>query len=141
MKTRLKFKSFFIKSIIAVFLLQLSFDLIAQKQNSSDFKDFKIKIEKTDNGLKMKSLKGSAWIDLSFSLTNDNPQIIDEYAMTQLDKVSSNKDANLADYLFTITKTKSGFKLTGIEGTAWKELSFKLTKNGQQMIDQFGMSE
>ena len=141
MKTKPTMNSLFTNSFIAVFLLTLSSGLMAQNQNFSDVKDFKIKIEKTDNGLKMQSLKGSAWVDFSFSLPNDRPQIIDEYGMTQLDKVSTNKDANLADYLFTITKTKNGIKLTGIEGTAWKELSFTLTKNGQQMIDQFGMTE
>ncbi|ULQ51722.1 hypothetical protein [Flavihumibacter fluvii] len=141
MKTKPTLKSLFTKSFIAVFILTLNFGLMAQNQNSSDVKDFKIKIEKTDNGIKMQSLKGSAWVDLSFSLPNDKPQTIDEYGMTTLDKVSSDKDVNLADFLFTITKTKNGIKLTGIEGTAWKELSFTLTKNGQQMIDQFGMTE
>lgn len=61
--------------------------------------------------------------------------------MTQLDRVSSIKDSKLADYLFTITKTKNRIALTGIEGTAWKELSFTLPKSGNQKIDQFGMTE
>ena len=42
-------------------------------------KDFKIIIEKTDNGIKMKSEKGSAWINLSFSLNNYRAQAVDEY--------------------------------------------------------------
>lgn len=141
MKTKPTFKSIFIKSFIGVFLLTLSSELMAQKQIYLDIKVFKIKIEKTDNGLKMQSLKGSAWLDLSFSLPNDKPQAIDEYGMTQLNKVSTDKDDNLADYLFTITKTRNGIKLTGVEGTAWKELNFTLTKNEQQAIDQFGMTE
>ena len=61
--------------------------------------------------------------------------------MTQLGKVATNEDPNLANYLFTITKTKDGITLTGIEGTAWKELSFSLQKNGRQSIDQFGMTD
>ena len=141
MKTKPIFKSIFIKSFIAMFLLGLSSELMAQKQISSDIKVFKIKIERTDTGLKIRSLKGSAWLDLSFILTDDKPQAIDEYGMTQLNKVSTDKDDNLADYLFTITKTKEGVKLTGVEGTAWKELSFTLPKNGQQAVDKFGMTE
>jgi hypothetical protein len=141
MKTKSKFKRLLTTSLIALFLLTLSYELIAQEQSSTDLKEFKITIEKTDNGLKMQGLKGSAWVDLSFSLANDKPQAIDEYGMTQLDKVSSIKDSKLADYLITITKTKSGITLTGIEGTAWKELSFTLPKNGKQTIDQFGMTE
>ncbi|MCU0328460.1 MAG: hypothetical protein MUE53_05670 [Chitinophagales bacterium] len=121
--------------------MTLSSESIAQVQGSTNFKEFKITIEKTDNGLEMQSHKGSAWIDLSFSITNDKPQAIDEYGMTQLGKVSTNKDSKLADYLFTITKTKDGISLKGIEGTAWKELSFSFKKNGRQTIDQFGMTE
>ena len=103
--------------------------------------EFKITIEKTDNGLKMQSVNGSAWIDLSFSLSNNKPQGIDEYGMTQLGKVTTNKEPKFADYLFTITKTKDGITLTGIEGTAWKELSFSVQKNGKKVIDQYGMME
>ncbi len=114
---------------------------MAQEQGSADFKEFKITIEKTDNGLKMYNHKGSAWINLSFSDINDKPQAIDEYGMTQSGKASANKDPKLADYLLTIIKTKDGITLTGIEGTAWKELSFTLPENGKQSIDQFGMTE
>jgi len=141
MRIQPKFKSMYTKSLMASFLLTLGFSSIAQDESSSDLKDFKITIEKTDKELKMKSSDGSAWIDLSFNLANNKPQAIDEYGMTQLEKVSTYKDPKLADYLFTITKTKDGIILTGIEGTAWKELSFPLTKNGKQVIDQFGMMD
>ncbi|RZK16199.1 MAG: hypothetical protein EOO43_14755 [Flavobacterium sp.] len=141
MKTKLTFTSLLTKLLFATFFLTLCTELTAQNQGSSNMKDFKITLEKTDNGLKLQSLKGSAWINLSFSLPNDKPQTIDEYGMTTLDKVSTNIDASLADYLFTVTKTKDGIKLIGLAGTAWKELSFTLPQNGQQTIDQFGMSK
>lgn len=128
-------------TFIALFVMTVSSELIAEEKNSTDLKEFKITIEKTDNGLKMQSDKGSAWIDLSISLGNNKLQAIDEYGMTQLGKVATNKNPKLADYLFTITKTKDGVTLTGIEGTAWKELSFSLQKNRRQVIDQFGMTK
>lgn len=128
-------------TFIALFVMTVSSELIAEEKNSTDLKEFKITIEKTDNGLKMQSDKGSAWIDLSISLRNNKLQAIDEYGMTQLGKVATNKNPKLADYLFTITKTKDGVTLTGIEGTAWKELSFSLQKNRRQVIDQFGMTK
>jgi hypothetical protein len=59
--------------------------------------------------------------------------------MTELDKVSSEKDANLADFLFTVSKTENGLVLKGIEGTAWTDLRFSLPENGKQEIDQYGM--
>ncbi|MCG8319187.1 MAG: hypothetical protein MI921_06770 [Cytophagales bacterium] len=98
-------------------------------------------MEKTDNGIKLTSTEGSAWIDLAFSIDNDLPQAIDEHGMTKTDKVSSEKDANLADFLFTMTKTENGIVLQGIEGTAWTDLSFSLTENRKQTIDQFGMTK
>jgi len=61
--------------------------------------------------------------------------------MTELEKNSSDKDANLADFLFTISKTENGIVLKGIEGTAWTDLTFSLDENGRQAIDQLGMTK
>jgi hypothetical protein len=141
MKTESNIKRLLTTILIALFLMTFSLESIAQDLSSADFKDFKITIEKTDNGLKMLSDKGSAWIGLSFSLADNKHQAIDEYGMTEIGKVSFHKDNKLADYLFTITKTKDVITLTSAEGTAWKELSFSLQKNGRQSIDQFGMTE
>jgi hypothetical protein len=134
-------QTLFAKSILASLFFVFSFGLMAQEKGTADLKGFKITIEKTDDGIKMQSWDGSAWIDLSFSLSNNKPQAIDEFGMTSLGKESTHKDSNLADYLFTITKTKDGIVLTGLEGTAWKELSFPLSKNCKSTIDQFGMTE
>jgi arginine repressor len=141
MKTKLKFKKLTLNTLIALFVLTASSELVAQEKKSDNLKNFKVVVEKTDNGIKMQSVKGSAWIDLSFSINNDKPQAIDEYGMTVLNKISSEKDSNLADYLFTITKTENGIVLKGIEGTAWTDLSFSLLENGKQAIDQFGMTK
>ena len=141
MKTKMNLKALASNLLIAVLVLTGCSNLIAQENNAIDLKDFKIVVEKTEDGIKMHSMQGSAWADLSFSLKNDRPHAIDEYGMTDLGKVSSEKDANLADFLFTITETKSGIALKGIEGTWWKDLSFSLAENEKQAIDQFGMTE
>ncbi|WP_299388314.1 hypothetical protein [uncultured Lacinutrix sp.] len=141
MKTKLNFKKLISNTLIALFILTASSELVAQEKKSNDLKNFKVVVEKTDNGIKMQSVEGSAWIDLSFSINNDRPQAIDEYGMTELNKISSDKDSNLADFLFTITKTENGIVLKGIEGTAWTDLSFSLLENGKQAIDQFGMTK
>ena len=106
---------------------------------TSELKDFKIIIEKTDYGIEMKSIEGSAWTDLSFNLNNNRPQAVDEYGITELNNVSKNKDKNLADFLFTINETENGIELKGIEGTVWTDLKFSLDKNKKQAIDQYGM--
>jgi len=140
MKTKMDFRILGQNLLIVVFVLTAGTESIAQEEKSTDLKDFKVVVQKTENGLKMKSVEGSAWIDLIFSINNYRPQAIDEYGMTELGKVSSEKDSNLADFLFTITKTDNAIVLKGIEGTAWTELSFSLKKNGKQAIDQFGMT-
>ncbi|NKI25495.1 hypothetical protein HCG49_02840 [Arenibacter sp. 6A1] len=139
MKATLKFTRAMLNLLIAVFVLTGSCTLIAQEKKTTEFKDFKIVVEKTEKGIKMASVKGSAWIDLAFNINNNQPQAIDEYGMTELDNISSDKDTNLADFLFTVSKTDDGIALKGIEGTAWKELSFSLSENEKQGIDQFGM--
>ena len=142
MKTKLNLKRLIPNLLISVFVLTASSNILAQEKKATDLKDFKVVVEKTENGIKMQSIdEGSAWIELSFSITNNRPQAIDEYGMTKLNKVSSSKDSNLADFLFTITKTENGITLNGIEGTAWSDLSFSLAENGKQAIDQFGMTK
>ncbi|MBP6586074.1 MAG: hypothetical protein WAS56_02465 [Saprospiraceae bacterium] len=141
MKIKSIFKCLFTSTIVAFFLLICSLESKAQDQNIADVKEFKITIEQTDKGLKMQSSKGSAWIELSFSLRKNKAQAIDEYGMTKLAKVSTIKDPKIADYLFTITKKKGKILLTGIEGTVWKELSFSLPKKTKQSIDHLGMTE
>lgn len=141
MKLKSNFKRVLPTPLIAFFFMTFSLQSTAQELASNELKEFQITIERTEDGLKMLSSKGSAWINLSFSLVNNKPQAIDEYGMTKLGDVSSNKDPELADYLFTITKTKDGILLKGIEGTAWKELSFSLRQNDKQVINQFGMTD
>ncbi|MGM0651117.1 MAG: hypothetical protein ACQES1_11515 [Bacteroidota bacterium] len=137
---KLNFKSPVLNLLIVFLVLTASSELVAQKKSSSDLKNFKLIVEKTENGIKMQSLEGSAWINLSFSLNDDQAQAIDEYGMTDMDDPVANKEANLADYLFTISKTDEGIKLKGIHGTAWTDLSFSLAANERKVIDQNGMT-
>ena len=139
MKTKLNFRKSFSTMLMGLIFLTATSELIAQEK-TAELKEFKVIVEKTDNGIKMKSEKGSAWIDLSFSLNNYRPQAVDEYGMTELKNASENKDENLADYLFTITKTENGIELKGIEGTAWTELKFSLADYKKQAINQYGMT-
>lgn len=141
MKTKLSNKTWIANSLIALFVLITSYNLIAQDKKPNDLKDFKVVIEKTNNGIKTQSLQGSAWVDLAFSINKYKPQAIDEYGMTELENVSSEKDTNLVNFLFTIIKTEKGIVLKGIEGTAWTDLSFYLKENERQMIDQYGITK
>lgn len=134
-------KTLLTTSLTAALLLALSTGIMAQEQTSPDLSDFKITIKNTPDGIEMSSSEGSGWLDLSFTLANYQPQSIDEYGMTKLNEVCPIKDSNLADYLFTITKKNDGISLVGIEGTAWKDLSFTLPQYGVRTINQYGMTK
>ena len=140
MRTKFNFKVQITNLLIVGFVLIASSGLIAQEKKSNDLKNFKIIIEKTDDGIKMTCDEGSAWNELSFPTKKDRPQAVDQFGMTRVDKISTQKDPKIADYLFTITKTENGIVLKGIKGTAWTDLSFSLSKNEKQAIDQFGMT-
>ena len=141
MKTILTFLHNSKSLLILCLIFSVSKKTIAQEQSDADLKTFKIKIENTKKGIKMQSLEGSAWTDLSFSTIKFKPQAINENGMTTLKEDTSGTDSDFADYLFTITKTKKGVELKGIKGTAWEELNFTLPQNTVQTIDQLGMVE
>ncbi len=141
MKTKPKHIRLSLLPIIAVLLTALSSEILAQQVASGDLKDFNITIENTDKGLQFYSDRGSAWVNLSFNIRKGKTQAIDEFGMTRLKNVSTKGHEKLANYLLTVKKSKNSIMVTGIEGTAWKELSFTLPKNRKQTINQFGMAE
>ncbi len=138
---KLDFNELTAKLLVGLFIIMLGVEVVAQERESTGLKDFKIVIEKTDSGIKLKSIKGSAWSELSFTIRNDKPQAIDEYGMTELTSASSDKDLKLADFLFTITETEDGIELKSTEGTYWTKLSFSVAQNQRKTIDQYGMCE
>ncbi len=130
-------------TILGLFTLALLFmlnpTLLAQEKESPELEEFTIVLAKTNSGVKMQGLRGTAWTDLSFTLKNDLPQAVNQYGMTTLDKVAAEQDPALADFLFTITRTNRGFELKGLAGTAWTELKFTLADNKTLAINQYGM--
>ncbi len=137
MKTTSKFSVLPFYLLISL-LFATSSKVIAQNQSVA-LKDFKIIIEKTKTGIKMKGIEGSAWQELSFSLNNDQSQTITPYGMVDTHKIPVNNSTKFPDYIFTITKTDKGIELKGIKGTAWTNLSFSLTQ--KQAFNQYGMVE
>ncbi|MBP8067035.1 MAG: hypothetical protein KAY27_00595 [Pedobacter sp.] len=89
-----------------------------------EIKKFSILVENTSNGVKLTCTEGAAWKELAFSLKQDESQFVDQFGMTTAKQEGTTKDSKLADFLFTIKKTKDGFSYKGMKGTAWKELSY-----------------
>jgi len=125
---------------IFVFSLGASSTLMAQDSKSTDLKGFKLVIEKTEDGIKLQCEKGAAWKELSYRTCDFKEQAIDEFGLTSLKKKTLKSDSKLADFLITIKLTDTGISLKGIKGTAWTDLSFSLSDNGIQTIDQNGMT-
>ena len=90
----------------------------------------------------MECTEGCAWKTLSFRLSDDSePQAIDEYGMTFLEKADQEENADLSNFLFTIERKGNKLFFKGIEGTAWTELSFSVSPQEEQAIDERGMAE
>lgn len=138
MKTKKGIRRLILHLFIIAFSLTASSQLIAQEKKNENLNEFKVVIEKNNNGVKLKCEEGCAWKELSYSMNDYRPQAIDKFGMSELNKDRSNKDLNLSGFLFTVTKTKTGIDLKGIKGTAWTNLSFSLLENKQQAINQFG---
>ena len=126
--------------LFTVFIVGVGTHMFAQENQSTDLKDFEIIIEQADRVIKMKCVKGCAWNELSFGITYYDTKSVDEFGMTETNKNSSIIDENLANFLFNLKITINGIKLEGVEGTAWTDLSFPLSKKDKQKINQFGMS-
>jgi hypothetical protein len=119
---------------LSFLFLLCSTSVKAQEEKRSAIADFHITIQNTPNGIALTSSKGSAWVTLEFTLPYDKPQTINEYGMADPVKGLEN-----GSYLFTITRTQSGIKLKGLQGTAWIDLGFSIPSSKAQSIDQLGM--
>ncbi len=102
------------------------------------FGDFKIIFKEDGNRITMQSLQGTAWKELSFTLGRNKEQAINAYGMVNLSAAEESVAPKFADFLFTVTRTRSGYELKGLKGTAWTNLRFTVPKKGKQAVNQFG---
>lgn len=121
--------------LVAAFILATIVALPAQTDITAGEKSFKIFIQTTPEAIHLQCEEGCAWKELNFSTHNDEPQTIDEYGMTDFNSADVAKDMTLTDFLFVLTKTKDGISLQGLEGVAWKALSFSLSDGQRKSID------
>ena len=105
------------------------------QDSEQELHDFQIVVEVTDDGFKLSSPKGCAWIDLSFTLKPDSVQYVNQNGMTSAQETSDSKQAD--NLLFKISKSEKSVILEGLEGTAWTRLEFSASR---QAINQYGMT-
>jgi hypothetical protein len=128
-------------TLFSIFMLGVASDLSAQNGLTTKEAKFLIVVETTNNPVKLTCKEGCAWKELSFPLALNNLQPIDQNGMASMKSHKATEDSTLSSFYFTITKTKDGLSFKGLEGTAWKDLSFSCSKNKcHQPINQNGMT-
>lgn len=122
--------------------LMIAFTASAQHSNSPDLVEFELSIKDTGKRVELNSQRGSAWLMLSFNPVHQQIYLINNTGVKQLENSAEPLgDQDESAYLFTITQKKNQVYLTGIKGTAWKELSFTLSSDKNLTINQFGMKQ
>lgn len=114
---------------------------LAQSDETPEVSDFTMVLETSDEAVHLKCKNGCAWKKLTFSAAvGDAPQGVDQYGMTPLPRKQSKEQSDLANFVVTIKRTEDGVSLEGVEGTAFKTLTFGPVPDDGQAIDQNGMT-
>lgn len=114
---------------------------LAQEATPPELSKFLIQVETADSDkVNLTCTEGCAWETLSFSLSEKGAQAVDEYGMADPENLDSRVNPELADFLFSISKTENGVDLKGLDGTAWTSLRFGLASKEVQAIDEMGMT-
>lgn len=117
------FKVFFLLTVLALLLFSKS--LFAQEKLTEVPVEFKISIESSKKAIKLICLQGCNWKELHYRTSSDNIlQAVNRYGMIDLTQRHVMQGEYASDFLFTIETSANSIRLKGIEGTAWKELSF-----------------
>ncbi|MDC6350950.1 hypothetical protein PP178_05255 [Zeaxanthinibacter sp. PT1] len=124
-----------------LFLLLCAVPLNAQENEDAEPIPFKIIVKENKGGLKLLCKEGCSWISLSFTSKDETPQAINHRGMTRLDTPLPQNHPDESEFLFTIQKTKNKFSLSGLKGTAWKNLEFDIPGYGIRAIDRFGLMQ
>lgn len=114
-----------LKLLLILCLIFISTSTLSQVESAKIPAEFKIKIESTKKTIKLECISGCYWKELHYKTSSANIlQSVNRYGMIDLTEreVLQSEDNN--DFLFTIETATNTIKLKGIEGTAWKELSF-----------------
>lgn len=128
--------------VILIIGLMVAFNASAQYSSSPDLAEFELSIKDSGKRMELYSQQGSAWLELSLNAAHKQIFLINNRGVKQLENSAESLDyQDESTYLFTITQNKNQVYLTGIKGTAWKELSFTLSSDKNLTINQFGMKQ
>ena len=116
--------------VTAIILFILSaFSGFAQEANTT-VEDFEIKFEYHYNKVFLTASNGTNWLELQFNFfPNEDAKLIDNVGVSTYSDELFDKLKGERTFIFTLKRTKDGFALVGLKGTAWKDLSFSCDEN------------
>lgn len=141
MKTAIHpFKGFIRLTVLA--LIVTSTTLFSQEQIEEVPVEFNIRIESSKKAIKLVCLQGCNWKELHYRTTSANIlQAVNRYGMIDLTQRDVMQSEYVNDFLFTIETSANSIRLKGMEGTAWKELSFDcLDLQCKRIINAYGIA-
>lgn len=129
-------------------LLPVSFILIllagcASQKNTTDVREFVIRVERSGPEITLSCQYGCAWSELAFNSRENQQIVVHAYGLAPLGDArvpKFNSDA-LAPFLFTMERTDNGVFLRGNQGTSWQSLSLALSENESMAINHKGIIE
>ena len=125
-------KKYRTKICLVILLISSNINSYSQQKATSKLSELIITISQNDKGIVLESSKGCAWKELKFDSRKE--QGIDNFGMN--DGVDIDKKLK---FYFIIVKTKTGLKLKGVKGMAWRELSFTTKRNKKYQVTQSGV--
>lgn len=124
----------------AFFFALLTFNISAQ-ESKTQTPDFLISVEKINNSIAVKCLKGCDWPDLKLNVNTAKTQALDEFGKKDNSISDNRKQPNLANFLITVEQTGKGIALKGIEGTTWNNLNLDFEIQKAHVISAKGVLE
>lgn len=136
-----RFSSFLALLVASLLFCSVPAMTLAQSDGPPEVSDFTLVLETSEETIHLTCKNGCAWTELTFSAAvGDAPQGVDQYGMTPLSRPQSRQQAGLANFVVTIKQTEDGVSLKGVEGTAFKTLTFGPVPEDGQAVDQYGMT-
>ena len=111
----------------------------AQAQTAgSKLGNFKLLVATSGDTIKISCSEGCAFENLNFTAKPNTPQAVDYYGMTEMKSTTGTKAGPGKDFMFTVTRTGNGLKLTGIRGVAWEDLAVNCRRECRKWVDENG---
>lgn len=129
-----------ILSLTALFMVS-GYPIFSQPQQQPTLSDFTIRIQPTEDGVKLTCESGCTWKVLELAIKPYNRQAINQDGVTAVPSDEAAGDLT-AGFLITVQKTNEGFSFEGIKGTSWVKAAGHCSRPGcRQYIGESGIWE